>query len=80
MNSLPVPTLEISELPLSLDWAYARLADDRAGGVALFVGRVRDLNEGKAVRGLTYTAHPTALDEQRVLPAAGHGGASHRRP
>ncbi|MEI6249989.1 MAG: molybdenum cofactor biosynthesis protein MoaE [Actinomycetes bacterium] len=62
MNSLPVPTLEISELPLSLDWAYAHLADDRAGGVALFVGRVRDLNEGKAVRGLTYTAHPTALD------------------
>ena len=32
------------------------------GGVALFVGRVREENEGKAVGGLTYTAHPTALD------------------
>ena len=59
VNSLPVPTIEISENPLNLDWAYDVLADSRSGGVALFVGRVREENEGKAVRGLTYTAHPT---------------------
>ncbi|NBP91035.1 MAG: molybdenum cofactor biosynthesis protein MoaE [Actinobacteria bacterium] len=62
VNSLPVPTLEISENPLSLERAYAALADARSGGVALFVGRVREFNEGKEVRGLTYTAHPTALE------------------
>ncbi len=62
VNSLPVPTIEISENPLNLDWAYEVLADSRSGGVALFVGRVREENEGKAVGGLTYTAHPTALD------------------
>ncbi|CAB4704890.1 unannotated protein [freshwater metagenome] len=62
VNSLPVPTIEISENPLNLDRAYEALADSASGGVALFVGRVREENEGKAVSGLIYTAHPTALD------------------
>lgn len=69
MNSLPVPTLEISENPLSLDRAYTALADARSGGVALFVGRMRELNEGKEVSGLTYTAHPTALDRLAAVVA-----------
>ena len=70
VNSLPVPTLEISELPLRLEQAYSALADVRAGGVALFVGRVRDLNDGKPVRGLTYTAHPSAMERLASVVSA----------
>ena len=38
------------------------MGDDSAGGVTLFVGRVRDHDGGQGVLGLEYSAHPTALD------------------
>ncbi len=40
--------------PLVPDELLARVADDAAGGVALFVGSVRDHHEGAAVTGLVY--------------------------
>lgn len=51
--------LEIRATPLSLDEVYAAVRDDAAGGVALFVGTVRDHDEGKDVTSLDYSAHPT---------------------
>jgi molybdopterin synthase catalytic subunit len=53
--------LDIRDSDLSLDEVYAALRDDSAGGVALFVGTVRDHDSGKDVQGLGYSAHPTAL-------------------
>jgi molybdopterin synthase catalytic subunit len=38
------------------------LDDDASGGLTLFVGRVRDHDHGKGVTGLTYDAHPSALE------------------
>jgi molybdopterin synthase catalytic subunit len=43
------------------------LADQASGGVTLFVGAVRDHDGGKGVRGLEYSAHPTALDRLREV-------------
>ena len=35
--------------------------------MTLFVGKVRDHDAGKGVRGLDYSAHPTALDRLREV-------------
>ena len=45
----------------------AALDDDAAGGLTLFVGRVRDHDGGKGVTGLDYSAHPSALDRLREV-------------
>ncbi len=41
------------------------VADPAAGGVALFVGTVRDNDHGRGVTRLGYTAHPSAAAELR---------------
>lgn len=51
----------LREDALSTDEVLAAVEDDHAGGVALFVGRVRDHDGGRAVTRLDYAAHPTAL-------------------
>jgi molybdopterin synthase catalytic subunit len=53
---------DIRETPLDLDEVVKVLDDDASGGLTLFVGRVRDHDHGKGVTGLTYDAHPSALD------------------
>jgi molybdopterin synthase catalytic subunit len=47
---------------LDVDEVVAALDDDASGGLTLFVGRVRDHDDGKGVLGLDYTAHPSALE------------------
>ncbi|MGD8827364.1 MAG: molybdenum cofactor biosynthesis protein MoaE [Gammaproteobacteria bacterium] len=50
--------MEVSTEPgLSLANAEARLYDPAHGGVAWFVGRVRNRNDGRDVRAVTYEAH-----------------------
>jgi molybdopterin synthase catalytic subunit len=44
---------------LSLDEARAMVAHPGAGGVAFFLGTVRDVNEGRAVTKLEYEAYET---------------------
>jgi molybdopterin synthase catalytic subunit len=51
--------------PLSVDEALAAVADQAAGGTALFTGQVRDSDHGRGVTRLSYTAHETASDELR---------------
>lgn len=46
--------------PLSVEEVLGAVADERAGGTALFIGTVRDSDEGRPVRRLTYSAHPSA--------------------
>lgn len=55
-----VRLLDLRETPLDVAEVLAGLDEDEAGGVTLFVGRVRDHDGGKGVTGLDYSAHPTA--------------------
>ena len=55
----PVRLLEITDVPIDVGAVYAAVGDRHAGGIALFVGTVRDHDHGKAVVGLDYSAHPT---------------------
>ena len=54
----------VSEAALSIDRLFGLVSEPRVGGVALFVGVVRDHDEGQGVSTLDYTAHPAA---ERVL-------------
>jgi molybdopterin synthase catalytic subunit len=56
----------IGESPISVDRLLEQVRDPAVGGIALFVGVVRDHDEGQDVTSLDYTAHPSA---QAVLAA-----------
>ena len=49
--------------PLSVDELQAAAADPAAGAIALFIGVVRDHDQGRGVTALSYSAHPTAAAE-----------------
>ena len=51
---------DLRESPLDVAEVLAALGDEAAGGLVLFVGRVRNHDGGKSVVGLDYTAHPSA--------------------
>ncbi|WP_062356136.1 molybdenum cofactor biosynthesis protein MoaE [Herbidospora yilanensis] len=57
--------LAIRETPLSVDEVVAAVGDHAAGGTTLFIGTVRDLDEGRGVELLSYSAHPSAEAELR---------------
>jgi len=65
----PVRLVAIQDTPLSIDDVVKSLDDDASGGLVVFVGRVRDHDHGKGVTGLSYSAHPTALDRLRDVCA-----------
>lgn len=69
MNAdLPVVRLvDIRESALDVAEVVAALEDVAAGGLTLFVGTVRDHDEGKDVVGLEYSAHPSALERLREV-------------
>ena len=62
-----VRLVDLRETPLDVAEVLARLDDDASGGLTLFVGRVRDHDHGVGVRGLEYSAHPTALGVLRQV-------------
>lgn len=63
----PVRLVAIRETPLDVAEVVAALDDDAAGGLTLFVGRVRDHDGGQPVSSLDYSAHPSALDRLREV-------------
>jgi molybdopterin synthase catalytic subunit len=65
-----VRLLAIRAEPLSVDEVAAAVADPRAGGVAVFVGAVRDHDDGRSVTALTYSAHPSAEREMARVAEA----------
>ena len=65
--SSAVRLVALRETPLDGAEVLAALDDDAAGGLTLFVGRVRDHDGGKDVDGLEYSAHPTALARLREV-------------
>jgi molybdopterin synthase catalytic subunit len=56
---------ELRDGPLSVDEVHAAVSDPGAGGIALFVGAVRDHDHDRDVTRLSYSAHPTAGAELR---------------
>ena len=50
----------IREEPLSVDEVIAAVSDPSYGGVAVFMGTVRDNDHDRGVTTLDYSAHPTA--------------------
>ena len=58
---------ELRDAPLSVDEVLGAVADPAAGGVALFVGAVRDQDHGRPVVQLGYSAHPSAAAELRRI-------------
>jgi molybdopterin synthase catalytic subunit len=65
-----VRLLDIRETPLDVAEVLAAVGDEHAGGVVLFVGVVRDHDEGRDVTGLEYSAHPSALARLRDVTEA----------
>jgi molybdopterin synthase catalytic subunit len=49
--------VEVRAEPLSVDAAIARVAHPGAGAISVFLGTVRDVNEGRAVTQLEYEAY-----------------------
>ncbi|MGB7819217.1 MAG: molybdenum cofactor biosynthesis protein MoaE [Ornithinibacter sp.] len=56
--------------PLSVDEVLHSVIHPTCGGVALFVGVVRDHDHGHDVSALDYSAHPTAVEVLRETCAA----------
>ncbi|MET8974501.1 molybdenum cofactor biosynthesis protein MoaE [Streptomyces sp. NPDC004539] len=61
----PVRLIAVRDEPLSLDEVFRAVGDPSAGGVALFVGTVRDHDGGTDVDSLGYSCHPSAESEMR---------------
>jgi molybdopterin synthase catalytic subunit len=64
-----VRLVALRDTPLDVVEVVEALEDDASGGLTLFVGRVRDHDHGLGVRGLEYSAHPTALEALRRVCA-----------
>lgn len=62
-----VRLLDVREVALSIDEVFSAVSVPAAGGVALFVGTVREEDGGRGVSGLGYSAHPSALAELQVV-------------
>jgi molybdopterin synthase catalytic subunit len=58
----------VRDQPLDVGEVTTAVADASAGGINVFVGAVRDHDNGHDVRRLEYSAHPTA--EQRLTEVA----------
>ena len=64
-----VVLVALRDEPLSVDEVLDAVRHPTCGGIALFVGVVRDHDHGDAVTALDYEAHPTAVDTMRHLCA-----------
>jgi len=60
-----VRLIDVRESGLSVDEVRAAVADPAAGGIALFAGAGRSSDHDRGVAGLSYSAHPSAVDELR---------------
>jgi len=56
--------LELREAPLSLDECYAAVLSPETGGVALFIGTVRNHNQGQDVSLLEYQAYAAMAEKE----------------
>ena len=71
----PVRAARLTEAPLSVDRLIGLVQDPSVGGIALFVGVVRDHDSGAAVVSLDYSRHPGA--EATLARCAEQTAAAH---
>lgn len=84
MSHPAVRLVDIRDTPLEVDEVvkvFDGPADSVSGGLNMFIGRVRDHDHDKGVTGLTYDAHPSALDRlteicERVADEFGVNGVA----
>jgi molybdopterin synthase catalytic subunit len=62
-----VRLVDVRDEPLSVDEVLRLVSDPACGGIALFVGTVREQDGGRGVTGLGYSAHPSVVDELRTV-------------
>lgn len=62
-----VRLVDVREKPLSVDEVMAAVSDPKAGGIAIFVGTVRDEDAGRDVTSLEYEAHPDVVTVMRRI-------------
>ncbi|OHV37429.1 MULTISPECIES: molybdenum cofactor biosynthesis protein MoaE [Pseudofrankia] len=67
---------ELRDSPLSVDECLAAVSLPGAGGTALFVGTVRDHDDGRPVVELEYVAHPLAEREMTAVAREVADGAA----
>ena len=60
-----VALVALRDVPLSVDEVLDAVRHPSCGGIAMFVGVVRDHDHGDSVTALDYEAHPSALDTMR---------------
>jgi len=65
--SAEVVLADIRESPLSVDEVIDGVRHPRAGGIATFIGVVRERDHGRGVEALDYTSHPSAPQVIREL-------------
>lgn len=63
----PIKLLAIRKTQLSVDEVFRAVGDDAAGGIALFVGTVRNHDGGADVDALGYSCHPSAEAAMRRI-------------
>jgi molybdopterin synthase catalytic subunit len=62
-----VRLIGLRSAPLDMTEVCSAVDDAAAGGVAVFVGTVREHDAGRQVTGLGYSAHPAAEDQLREV-------------
>jgi molybdopterin synthase catalytic subunit len=67
--------LAVRDSALSVDEVLAAVSDPGSGGTVVFVGTVRDADDGRAVETLGYSAHPTV--DIALREVAEHVAATH---
>lgn len=65
-----VRLVDVRDSALSVDEVLRAVSDPAAGGIAVFVGTVRDEDGGRSVETLEYEAHPGVVPVMRELAAA----------
>jgi molybdopterin synthase catalytic subunit len=58
---------DVRESPLSVDEVLEAVRHPRAGGIATFVGVVREHDQGRGVEALDYSSHPSAPQVLREI-------------
>lgn len=75
-NGVEIVLCDVRDENVSVDEVLAAVRHPQCGGIALFVGVVRDHDHGEAVTALDYSAHPSAAETLRRVceeVAARHG-------
>ena len=63
-----MPTVALVRAPVDVAALLAAVADRACGATTLFLGTVRDVNDGRAVTGIEYSAYePMALRELEAI-------------